>query len=310
MIVSAAMRTDIPAFYSEWFMRRVREGYVLSRNPYDPGTVLRYSLDPAAADVLSFCTKDPRPMLDRLKELRQYAMFWSVTVTPYGRDIEPNVPDWRDMVEGVKALSAQVGARRVHWRYDPVLLTKDVTVAFHRAVFAEMAEALKGHVSACVFSFLDLYEKTRRNFPEGRAPSQQERHALARSFAETARRAGLPLISCCEEPALARYGIDVSGCMTRAVLERALGERLDLAGETGVRQACGCLIGHDIGAYNTCPHGCLYCYANYDREAVRAHMMRHDPDSPLLVGRPLPGDRIVDVAMRPVRTGQLAMDLA
>ena len=307
MIIQAGMRTDIPAFYSEWFMNRVREGCVLARNPYDPGTVLRYSLDPSVADVLSFCTKNPEPMLEKISLLAKYRMFWFVTVTPYGAEIEPNVPDWRDVARSVAALSKLVGRRCVHWRYDPVFLTEQITVDFHREMFAELANVLHESVASCVFSFIDLYDKTRRNFPEGRRPAREERMELVQSFAQTARRLRLPLRSCCEGTDYERFGVDVSGCVTRAVLESSLGERLDLTGETGARRECGCLIGHDIGAYNTCPHLCKYCYANYDPDAVRAHAQRHDPLSPMLVGAPIPGDRIVEVRMRPTLTGQLGM---
>ncbi|MBQ8087423.1 MAG: DUF1848 domain-containing protein [Clostridia bacterium] len=309
MIIQAGMRTDIPAWFSEWFMNRVQEGYVLARNPYNLNAVTRYSLSPDVADVLSFCTKNPAPMLRHIRELADYRQFWFVTITPYGRDIEPNVPDWRDVANSVRSLGRLLGAERVHWRYDPVLITERYSLEFHIRAFRQMANALAGYVGACVFSFLDLYEKTRRNFPEGRAVSHAERLRIGEAFSQICADTGIPLRSCCEGTELAPLGIDCSGCFTRAVLEKALGEKIDLRGETGAREGCACLIAHDIGAYNTCMHGCRYCYANANIRAVRRNFALHDPRSPLLIGHLQPNDIVTRAKQRPCRTGQLAMEL-
>ena len=296
MILNTGCRTDIPAYYSRWFYNRAREGYVCTRNPYRPEQVLRYRLDPEVVDVLCFCTKNPQPMLARLSELEPFRQFWFVTLTPYGKEIEPYVPDKRAVLESIRQLSAAVGARAVGWRYDPVFITEQYTAAYHLRAFERMASMLQGYVSFCVISFLDLYEKTKRNFPEARAVTAQEQSALAARFAEIGAKHGMPIRTCCENPELARYGVDVSGCMTREVLEAATGCRLTVPKtKKPPRAQCSCLLGADIGMYNTCPHGCIYCYANADRRTVERNFSLHDPSSPFLTGGFREGDTVIEV---------------
>ena len=166
MILQTGMRTDIPAFYTPWFLNRLRAGFVLVRSPYAPQRVTRYSLSPQVVDLIGFCTKNPGPMLPHLDALRPYAgQYWFVTLTPYGRDIEPNVPPKDQVLADIRALSAAVGPEAVAWRYDPILLDGTYTVERHLAEFARMAAALEGAVETCVISFLDLYKKVQRNFP-------------------------------------------------------------------------------------------------------------------------------------------------
>ena len=193
MIIQTGMRTDIPAFYSQWFMNRLREGYVLVRNPYEPSQVTRYRLDPAVVDALAFCTKNPAPMLPHLEALRPFGQYWFVTITPYGQDVEPNVPDKEMVMADFRRLTKAVGLRAVGWRYDPILITARYSVEQHIADFERMAAALSGYTETCVISFLDLYQKVRRNFPEARAVGREERLALGKAFAEIGRRYGITI---------------------------------------------------------------------------------------------------------------------
>ncbi len=295
MIINTGCRTDIPAFFGEWLCNRVREGFVMARSPFRPELVTRYRLDPQVVDVVCFCTKNPAPMLPRLPQLARFRQFWFVTLTPYGREVEPFVPEKTQVIESVRRLASVVGAWAVGWRYDPVFLSERYTVEFHLRAFERAATALEGCVSSCVVSFIDLYEKTRRNFPQACEVPETEQRILAEGFAAIGARHGIPVRTCCENPALAACGVDVSGCMTKAVLEGATGCRLDVPrSKRSPRAGCDCLLGADIGVYNTCPHGCLYCYANYDRRTVERNLRLHDPASPFLIGGPLPGDRVVD----------------
>lgn len=175
MILNTGNRTDIPAFYSEWFYNRIREGYVMTRNPYYPEQVLRYRLDPEVVDILCFCTKNPEPMLGRLGELDRFRQFWFVTITPYGRDVEPYVPEWRAVTESFCFLSERLGREAVSWRYDPIFISKRYPVTFHLESFEKMAERMEGAADHCVISFIDLYEKTKRNFPGIREVRKGER---------------------------------------------------------------------------------------------------------------------------------------
>lgn len=308
MILNTGCRTDIPAYYSEWFYNRVRAGFVLVRNPYYPQQVVSYRLTPDIVDVISFCTKNPEPMLDRLDEIKNFRQFWFVTITPYGKDIEPYVPDKAQVIESLKRLSEQVGARAVGWRYDPIFISERYSIEFHLKSFEAMARALSGRVSQCVISFLDLYAKTKRNFPQAREVSAEEQHLLAGKFVEIGRRYGIVIRSCCENSSLQNDGVDVSGCMTKPVMEQAIGCSLDVPKQKkSTRAECDCLLGNDIGMYNTCGHGCLYCYANYDRQTVMENMKCHDPDSPFLIGNGQEGDKITESKAASYCDGQMKL---
>jgi len=310
MIIQTGMRTDIPAFYAEWFRNRLREGYVLVRNPYDPGSVTRYRLSPAVVDVIGFCTKNPAPMLPYLSELAAYGQYWFVTITPYGRDIEPHVPDKERVMEDFRRLSRAVGIDSVGWRYDPILLTETYTLKRHIRDFESMAAALSGATKTCVISFIDLYQKVRRNFPEARAVSAADRMALGKAFAEIGGRYGMTVKACGEGCELAPCGVDCGGCMTAEVWEAAARGRLRIPRRKNQRDGlCSCVLGSDIGAYDTCGHLCRYCYANADPRRVRQNMLAHDPASPFLLGGSMPGDRIHEAKQDSWMDGQMTLEL-
>ncbi len=311
MIINTGNRTDIPAFYSQWFFNRVKAGYVLARNPYAPRQVTRYRLDPQLVDCLCFCTKDPRPMLNRLEEIRDFHQLWFVTITPYGREIEPHVPEKSQVMESFKALSEIVGKHSVVWRYDPIFISPRYSVEFHCETVARMAAELHEYTDTCIISFLDQYAKTKRNFPEGREVSKGQQEILCQSFAKTGQRLGLEIKTCCEGNQWEKYGIDTSGCMPKAVVEKAIGMPLDMMGNLPrARKECQCLLGNDIGAYNTCGHGCLYCYANYDKKTVARNSKRHDPMSPFLIGGREPYDEIRDARQSSFCSGQKQLEMA
>ncbi len=307
MIINTGQRTDIPAFYAPWLVNRLRAGFVLVRNPYDPASVTRYSLSPEVVDVIGFCTKNPAPMLGHMDLLRPYGQFWYVTITPYGREIEPNVPDKRDVLDSFRRLSDIVGPRRVGWRYDPIFLSETYTPEFHLRAFGQMAKALHGCTDTCVISFIDLYEKTKRNFPQVRAVPAAQKLALGRALVEIAGSHGMTVRPCAEGDALAAFGADCSGCMTPAMYERACGAPLRFPRYAPAREGCACYLGCDIGAYNSCGHLCRYCYANADPRAALRNLRSHDPDSPLLIGRLLPGDTVREAKQARWADAQLRM---
>lgn len=310
MIINTGQRTDIPAFYSEWFFRRIREKYVLVRNPYYEEQVTRYRLDPDVVDLISFCTKNPAPMLPRLAELNGFRQFWYVTITPYGKEIEPQVPDKADVIRSFKELSRLVSPDQVGFRYDPIFFTEKYTPEFHEEAFRKICGQLKGFTHRAVISFIDLYEKTKRNFPEARPVPESGRLAIGRSFAEIGKRYGMRIYACHEGQDLAPFGIDCGGCQTKEVLEQAIGEELLVpASVSHPRAECRCLLGADIGAYNSCGHGCLYCYANANQELVRQRMRMHDPASPFLIGGARPGDIMHEAKQIRWRSGQITFRL-
>ncbi|MDE7061813.1 MAG: DUF1848 domain-containing protein, partial [Lachnospiraceae bacterium] len=178
MILNTGSRTDIPAYYSDWFYNRMEEGYVLVRNPYYPAQVTKYRLDPEVIDVMVFCTKNPLPMLERISLLSAFDTFWFVTITPYEQDIEPYVPPKEQVIDSFRRLSELVGRDRISWRYDPIFITDKYSVSFHIEQFGQMAKALSGYTDQCVVSFIDLYEKTRRNFNGVRSVTADEQEQL------------------------------------------------------------------------------------------------------------------------------------
>lgn len=309
MIINTGERTDIPAYYSEWFMNRIKAGYVLVRNPYYNEQVTRYSLSKDVVDLLAFCTKNPIPMLPHLKELSDYNMFWFVTITPYGRDVEPNVPPKEKVMDAFKSLSDTLGVNCVSWRYDPILIDDTYTLDYNIETFSEMASNLKGYTDNVVISFIDLYKKTIKNFPGIREVTQEERDAIGEAFSKIGRENGILIRSCFEGNDLQKFGIDISGCMTKSILERAIGTSLDISKKNNPRPGCNCLLGNDIGAYNTCGHLCRYCYANYDEKMVRLNMKNHIKTSPFLIGTSLPQDKIHDADQVSYATGQYFLQL-
>ncbi|MBR1677406.1 MAG: DUF1848 domain-containing protein [Clostridia bacterium] len=293
MVISTGMRTDIPAFYSKWLVNRLIEGFVYVRNPYYPHQVTEYSLSPDVVDCITFCTKNPTPIIPYLDKLDAYRQFWFVTITPYGKDIEPHVPDKDKVIDSFKIISERVGKKAIGWRYDPVFYGKGFDEERHVEAFKHIAEKLNGYTDSCVLSFLDLYQKVKRNAPGIYPPNFNERKLLAKLLVPIAKQNGITIRTCCEGEELAPLGIDVSGCQTRQIIERAIGEKLDVPNRKNQRRgACDCLLGSDIGAYDTCGHLCKYCYANAEARLVYENMKMHDPTSPFLVGKLQKGDEI------------------
>jgi len=306
MIINTGCRTDIPAYFSEWFYNRINDGYVLTRNPYYPEQVMKYRLKPDIVDCLSFCTKNPEPMLERLDEIDAFRQFWFVTITPYGKEIEPSVPDKEVVMESFKKLSKKVGLNAIGWRYDPIFITDRYSVEYHINSFEKMAKNLTNYTDNCVISFIDLYGKTKRNFSGVKEVTHEERIALGKAFVNIGQTYGITIRTCCEGNELKEYGVDVSGCMTQPIIERAVGCTLNVPKKKKLpRDACNCLLGNDIGVYNTCGHGCIYCYANYNKETVIQNMRQHNPNSSFLIGNGKEGDKINEVRQETYKNGQM-----
>lgn len=295
MIINTGQRTDIPAFYAEWFANRLKEGFVCVRNPYNQNQVSRYRLDPSVVDVIGFCTKNPAPMFPYMDLLKDYGQYWFVTITGYGRDIEPNVPDKHKLIGDFKRLSYKAGINSVGWRYDPIFISDRYSEDYHLRAFGKIAEALSGYTKTAVISFIDLYPKVRSNFPEAREVAKEQRLRLGKEMIRIADSCGMTVKPCAEGDELAAFGADCSGCMTMSVYEKAIGKHLLAPKKKGAREDCACYLSCDIGAYNTCRHLCRYCYANADPSEVLARSRLHDSKSPFLIGNYIDGDVVHDV---------------
>jgi hypothetical protein len=286
MIISVSRRTDIPARYSEWFMNRVRNGFALVPNPRNAKQVRRVSLLPQDVDGFVYWTKNPALMLEHLPALKDYAYYFQITVTPYGRDVEPGIPDKDEVViPAVLRLSEAIGPARVLWRYDPILLSKRYPKEFHYEAFARMASRLSGHVARCTISFLDMYRNTARNAGElGLNPiGEADMLEMAEVIAGIAKAHGIPLAACAEPLDFSRFGIARAACVDPTILSTISGRPIHAARDKNQRPECGCAQGVDIGAYNTCPNGCKYCYANFSPALIEANIARHNPGAASLI---------------------------
>ncbi len=308
MIINTGNRTDIPAYFSEWFYNRIEEKYVLVRNPLFPQQIIRYDLTPDVVDVICFCTKNPEPMLSRLNEIDKFKQFWFVTITMYGKDIEPFVPEYNKVIKSFKELSEKVGNNFIGLRYDPIFINEKYTIDAHLEAFEKILGELKGYTNQCVVSFIDLYEKTRRNFKDVYKVSKNDQEFLVQKFVEIGNKNNIKIYTCFENRELEKYGVNVSGCMTKEIIENAVGANLDIPkSKKSSREGCDCLLGNDVGMYNTCGHGCSYCYANYDKNTVHRNLKKHDPKSPLLIGNINDSDVIKQSKQVSYYSGQLKL---
>ena len=284
MILNTGLRTDIPGFFSEWFYNRIEDGFVYVRNPYAKNQIYSYRLDPELIDCIIFCTKNPKPMFENLEKIDKFNQYWHITITPYGKEIEPNVPPMNDVLESFKYLSKKLGKENVTLRYDPIFINEKYTLEKHIESFEYIINSLSGYTTEAIISFIDLYEKTKRNFPKAREVTKDERLKLGKEFAQIGKKNNITIKTCVEGSELDKFGIDSSGCMTKEVIERAINKNLNVPKQKARNGECYCLLNNDIGEYNTCDHGCLYCYANSNKRLVKRNLKLHDPKSPILIG--------------------------
>lgn len=279
MIVSASRRTDIPAFYSEWFMNRLRAGYALTRNPMNPRQITRVSLAPGDVDALVFWSKDFRPMLAHMDEIRAaFPVCVQHTLTPYGAPLEPRLTDKRGIVEAMRRLGTLIGPDCLVWRYDPVVFSDSMDVRWHLRAFGRACELLEGATHTCVFSFLQMYPRIRSRMSAlSTPPDEAMKLKLAAGMAELARGHGMTLQTCSQEIDLDPLGISHGACISPELIRAATGRTPAARRDSGQRGLCRCLKSVDIGTYHSCPHMCAYCYANWGEAAVLRNAARHDP---------------------------------
>ena len=286
MILSVSRRTDIPAFYWEWFLNRIQAGFVDVRNPMNIHQVSRINIRPEVVDCIVFWTKNAGNIIPHLDQLKDYKYYFQYTINPYNKLIEENVPLKKYVVENFRLLSEIIGPNRVIWRYDPILLTDMIDVDYHLRYFEELAKRLKGHTNRCVISFVDLYKKTVSNTRElmMKEPTDMEMHFLAHNFSSIAKDYGMEIVSCSESIDLDFEGVRHGCCIDRNLIEEIVGYKIDVKKDKNQRKECGCVESMDLGAYNTCLHACKYCYANFNNMKVQTLSKKHNPLSTLLVG--------------------------
>ena len=293
MIINTGQRTDIPAFYSKWFINRLKAGFVLVRNPYYPNLVTKFRLDPSVVDCIGFCTKNPRPMLKYLDILKPFGQFWYVTITGFDKDFEPNVLPIDEVIEDFKILSKAIGKNACGFRYTPIIVNEKYSVEYHIKTFEHIASKLDGYTNLCVFGFVDFYEKISKYHPDILDATDEQKITIAKEFNRIAKEHNMDLRLCSKEKWLKDYGIDVDGCMRLSDYEKAIGKKLIAKSKMEARKNyCSCFISNDIGAYNSCMHLCKYCYANGNVNKVIENYRMHDENSPFLIGDLQPSDQI------------------
>ena len=287
MILSVSRRTDIPNYYSDWFLNRIREGYLYVRNPMNANQISKIDLSPEVVDCIVFWTKNPVDMIDKLDELKDYQYYFQITLTGYGRDVEPGLPDKNEvLIPAFKRLSAKIGKKRTIWRYDPILINSKYSKDYHYRAFAKIADELKDYTERVVISFVDLYAKTQRNTAglQIENTDSDEMVEIAARLAEIAHERGLEIESCAEAIDLESVGVAHGHCIDKKLIEEIIGCPIRVNKDKNQRPECGCMESVEVGSYNTCKNGCKYCYANFNPERVISQSHLYDPNSPILCG--------------------------
>lgn len=282
MILFASGRTDIPAFYSNWFINRVKAGFVDVRNPFNQKLVSRiYFSD---VDLIMFCSKNPLPMINKSDILKVPVLF-HVTITPYGKDVEPNIPDKRLIIDGVKKLSLVLSIDNVVVRYDPIFLSDKYNVDYHIRAFDKLCKNLNGYVNKIIVSFMDEYKNVRsnKNILKYRAFTREDYKKIGEAFSKSAHDNGMSVQTCFEDEDLTQYGFVKGECLSHELAYILTGKKFK-SSNVRKEKKCECVQMVDIGDYNSCMHMCKYCYANYDEKAVSSNFERHDDNSSLLIG--------------------------
>jgi len=292
MIISASRRTDIPSFYSEWLFNRIKEKFVCVRNPMNLRQVSAVNLAPELVDCIVFWSKNPKPMIDKLHLLNDYNYYFQFTLNPYDQDIEAGLPSKTEIIETFKKLSDIIGPQKVIWRYDPVLINSKYNTAYHIDNFGSLAGALKSYTEKVTFSFIDFYKKIAENIKslEIVEISTEEKNTIARKFSEIAKNNNFSIDTCAEDINFSEYGITRARCIDDRLISKITGKNLQIEKDKNQRPECGCVKSIDIGEYNSCSNGCIYCYANYSDNIVEKNAKQHIQSSPLLIGGICPDD--------------------
>lgn len=280
MILMISGRTDIVAFYTPWLINRYQEGYVDVRNPFNKKMISRINFNDVEA--IMFCTKNPKPILPYLKDIKKPKLFY-ITLTPYLKDIEPNLPAKKEIINSIREVSNIVGKEFTYVRYDPIFINDKYTIEYHIKMFDRMCKELHGYIKHVIISFLDDYKNVRKNIKviNPKSLTKEDYKKIGESFSNIATKYNMTVQTCYEEENLLEYGFIKGECLSRELAWK-------LTGKTNFKKwkarHCDCVEMVDIGAYNTCSHFCKYCYANYDEKEVEKNKKMHNPSSSLLIG--------------------------
>ncbi len=294
MIISASRRTDVPAFYSRWFMKRIEAGHCEVPNPFNPVQIRRVSLKPEDVEVIVFWTRNASPLLRHLEELenRGYRYLFLYTVMNNPRVMDPRCPSLDEALSTFRALSDRVGPERVIWRYDPLVFSNAMNAEFHMRAYETLAKHLQGYTRRSIMSVVNVYRKVRQRLAalgekgiEWAECGEEAFAELMRFMASAARENGMALSSCAQERDLTACGISPGKCIDDGLIREVFGLEVNRTKDPSQRKACGCVVSRDIGMYDTCLYGCAYCYATTSLDRAKQNYRRHDPEASSIIPR-------------------------
>ena len=296
MIISASRRTDIPAFYSDWFINRLKDGYVVVPNPFDPKNCSRIVINPRVVDCIVFWTKNPAPLLNKLDHLKNYKYYFQFTLNPYDDDIEQNIPLLSKRIETFKKLSDKIGRGKVIWRYDPIVTNRKYNIQFHHDFFSKIISLLKDYTGRCMIGPVFHYKKISKILENNNVKplEYEEAKCITKRFVQLGNSNNVEIGTCTELIDLTSFGAKKLACIDKLFIENITGYSIDEKKDKNQRPECKCMESIDIGIYGTCLHGCIYCYANTTKNKIDLNVKLHDKSSPKLIGNITDSDNITD----------------
>ena len=303
MILSVSRRTDIPSFYGEWFLNRLNAGFVYVRNPVNFHQVSKIELNPQNIECIVFWTKNPSEnfisSLDYIEKLG-YKYYFQYTITSYNQQIEKNIPKKQIQIEKFQTISSNKGKEKVIWRYDPIFFNDYYNMEYHKKWFHFIASKLENYTEKCVISFLDFYSKIKVPLNKIGVSEVLENQMIdfALFATEICKKYNIKIETCCESVDLSAFGIEQGQCIDLNLINRICKKQFDIKKDKNQRKNCGCIKSIDIGTYNTCKNGCIYCYANQNTQID----VLYDSQSPILCSKIFSTDKITEKICKINRT--------
>ena len=260
MIISASRRTDIPSLHTKWFLNRLKEEYVITQNPISKNNFYKIPLNKNIVDIIVFWSKNPN--IDFLKEVRdlEYKFYLHFTITPYDKNIERNIPNKNLLIRNFQVIGKLFGKERIIWRYDPIILNDDFDANYHINNFKNFADSLNGYTDECIFSFVQIYSKIKNNIKN---INDNDKIILIENIKEISEKNNIKLKSCSQDfDNITNIRVEKSACIDKERIQKILGYSIKEKKDKSQRKLCNCIESIDIGMYNTCTNGCIYCYAN------------------------------------------------
>jgi len=296
MIISASRRTDIPAFYAQWFINRIRAGWCQVPNPLNYNQLSYISLRPEDVDAIVFWSKNPAPIVNYLSELdtRGFRYYFQFALNDYPRVLEPGIPSLDQRIRTFHKISNQLEPVRVIWRYDPIIISNRTPPSFHIDKFSNIAAALKGYTRRVMVSLVDFYKKTDRRLStleskgflfDREAADSQSVWDLLKDLSAIAKHNEMDIFTCAEERDFSNAGVPPGRCIDGELLYRLWSLQGHTKKDPTQRAACLCVVSKDIGINDTCIHGCPYCYSTQNLAVAKRRYSEHDPESPVMWGK-------------------------